>query len=94
MMLDVKSMCSEGRRPEEIIRSMSGRFSHFHANDANMRAPGTGDVDFVPIMEALIASEYSDHVSVEVFDYSPDPVTIAEQSIRYMKACLELARSS
>lgn len=87
MMLDVKSMCAEPQSPAEIIAEMAGAFSHFHANDANMRGPGTGDVDFVPILRALRAAGYGGYVSVEVFDYSPDPVTIARESLAYLRAC-------
>lgn len=94
MMLDVKSMCAEPQSPAEIIRDMAGFFSHFHANDANMRGPGTGDVDFVPIMKALLDVGYTGYVSVEVFDYRPDPITIARESLDYMKRCLEQARTT
>lgn len=88
MMLDVKSMCAEERPPAATIAQMAGAFSHFHANDANMRGPGTGDVDFVPILRALRDAEYTGYVSVEVFDYSPDPVTIARESLAYLRRCL------
>lgn len=89
MMLDVKSMCAEVRPPADTIMEMAGAFSHFHANDANMRGPGTGNVDFVPILGALRGVGYHGYVSVEVFDYSPDPVTIARESLAYLKRCSE-----
>jgi sugar phosphate isomerase/epimerase len=85
--LDVKAMSSEETPVPVLIRRYAGRTGHFHANDANKRGPGFGDMDFVPIFRALRASGYSGWVSVEVFDYSPDPETIARESMRYMKEC-------
>ena len=85
MMLDVKSMCSEDRPPAEIIREFAPLMRHFHANDANRRGPGFGDTDFRPIAAALREVGYGGYVSVEVFDYSPDPETIARESLRYLK---------
>ena len=86
--LDVKAMCSEPTSPVDLIRRHGAHAGHFHANDANRRGPGFGDVDFVPIFQALHDSGYSGWVSVEVFDYTPDPETIAIRSIDYMQACL------
>ena len=85
MMLDVKSMCSEDRPPAEIIREFAPLVEHFHANDANRRGPGFGETDFRPIAAALKETGYNGYVSVEVFDYSPDPETIARESLRYLK---------
>jgi sugar phosphate isomerase/epimerase len=85
--LDVRAMSSEAIPIPELIRKHAARLGHFHANDPNKRGPGFGAVDFVPIFRALGDIDYRGWVSVEVFDYSPDPETIARESLRYMREC-------
>lgn len=85
--LDVKAMATEEFSTPEVIRRFACHMHHFHANDPNRRGPGFGSTDFVPIFQALKDINYQGWVSVEVFDYSPDPETIARESIRYMRKC-------
>jgi sugar phosphate isomerase/epimerase len=86
--LDVKAMCSEPTPATDLIRRYGAEAGHFHVNDPNLRGPGFGDVDFVPIFEAIQDAGYDRWVSLEVFDYKPDPETIARKSMEYMKECL------
>jgi sugar phosphate isomerase/epimerase len=85
--LDVKAMSTDDGPTPDLIRRYGARAGHFHANDVNRRGPGFGATDFVPIFRALGDSGYQGWVSVEVFDYAPDPVTIARESLRTMRAC-------
>ena len=82
---DVKSACSEGVPLPVLIREYAPYIAHVHANDANRRGPGFGDTDFRPVLSTLNKIGYDGYVSVEVFDYTPDPETIATQSLAYLR---------
>lgn len=86
--LDCKAMSSEPTPIADIIRANKPYLHHFHANDANKLGPGFGEIDFVPIFQALQEVGYKDWVSVEVFDYTPGVKRLAQESIEYMQACL------
>jgi sugar phosphate isomerase/epimerase len=51
-----------------------------------------GNVDFGPIMKALVASGYDRWVSVEVFDFSPGAEETARQSIECLRRELSAAQ--
>ena len=84
-MIDIKAISADGRPLPEIIEEAGDLAMHVHANDASGRGPGMGDTDFVPVAAALRKIGYDGYVSVEVFDYKPDPVTIAKSSIEYLR---------
>ena len=85
VILDVKAMSSEGRPIPEIIRESTGQFAYFHANDPNLKGPGFGEMDFVPIAAALRDVAYEGVISVEVFKFEEGPEVIASKSIEYLR---------
>jgi len=87
--LDCKAMSSESTPIPELIRRHHAMLAHFHANDPNLQGPGFGELDFLPILEALGEVGYGGWVSVEVFDYTPGVERLARESIQHMLACLE-----
>lgn len=85
IILDVKAMSSESKPVPTIIRESAGKFAYFHANDVNLKGPGFGDVDFVPIAAALRDVHYDGMVSVEVFKFDEGPEAIATRSRDYLR---------
>jgi len=85
LMVDVKSMCSELRPIPELIQRAGSQITHVHANDESGKGPGMGDTDFRVVASALRKIGYNGYVSVEVFDYEPDPVSIARSSLTYLR---------
>jgi sugar phosphate isomerase/epimerase len=92
--LDCKAMSSEAAPVADVIRQFAPDMVHFHANDPNRQGPGFGDLDFVPIFEALLDVGYDGWVSVEVFDYTPGVERLARESIEYMRDCLTRLQSA
>ncbi len=92
--LDVKAQSSEaGASVAELTRRYAPLAGHFHAQDVNLRAPGMGEVDFGPIMQALVDAHYDRWVSIEVFDFSPGAQETARQGIACLKHELAAAES-
>jgi sugar phosphate isomerase/epimerase len=84
--LDVKAMSDESTPTPQIIRDNADAMIHFHANDPNRQGPGMGEVDFVPIFDALKEVGYGGWISVEVFDYSPGVERLVTESMKNMLA--------
>jgi len=91
MIFDCRSASIQERSaPEALLRALdSGYLRHVHVNDANGRGPGFGETDFIPILRDLIKNGYRNYISMEVFDFSPDPLTVASRSIGYLKGILD-----
>ena len=78
---------------EGTIRRFGGRAKHCHGNEPSGKGVGMpiaeGDapsLDFQAVFKALADSGYNRWVSVEPFDYTPDPTTVAGTAIKTLKA--------
>jgi sugar phosphate isomerase/epimerase len=95
LQLDVKAQSAEiYETVPDLIRRHAAGAGHFHAQDVNLRGPGMGNVDFAPIMQALVDARYVRWVSVEVFDFSPGAEETARASIECLRFHLERALAS
>lgn len=90
--MDVKAQSAEtDASVPELIRRHAKTAGHFHAQDVNLKGPGMGEVDFAPILSALVETGYDRWVSVEVFDFSPGAEETARQSIECLRRNLDAA---
>lgn len=93
--------CCSGAKAEDkpladVLREFLGKgaIRHVHVNDPNLRGPGQGDLDFLPIVDALVACNYQGWVGVEPFDYFPNGPAVAARSIGTMQALRDSASRS
>ena len=91
MIFDCRSTSIQEKSvPEALLWALeSGTLRHVHVNDPNGKGPGFGEVEFTPILKTLLNNGYKGYISVEVFDFSPDPQTVASRSIGYLRGILE-----
>jgi sugar phosphate isomerase/epimerase len=91
-MLDCRSIhASAGAELPRVLEAAleTGKLKHIHVNDPNDRGPGFGDLQFTPLLKILHEADYQGYISVEVFDFKPDPQTIAARSIGYLHGICE-----
>ena len=84
----IVDVCSGSREEipvSQLLRDSGSQLYHVHVNDANKRGPGFGETDFVSVMKTLMELNYERYVSLEVFEFDPDPRTIASGSLKYLK---------
>lgn len=67
----------------------TGKIAHFHANDANHRGPGQGNLRFGEIIGALKRGGYTGIVGVEPFVFEPDGPACAARAVGYLRGILE-----
>lgn len=91
-MLDCRSIhAGSGSELPGVLRTAlaTGMLKHVHVNDPNGRGPGFGKLQFTPLLGILHEAGYRGYISVEVFDFVPDPRTIASRSLGYLHGILE-----
>ncbi len=85
-MFDVHNAIDEAETHATLVDRYFDYIRHVHINEYDGRHPGTGDYNFVPLLEVLARRGYPGWVSLEVFDFSPGAERIAEESMRHMRA--------
>ena len=91
-MLDCRSIHASAKAElPSVLRAAleTGKLKHVHVNDPNGRGPGFGNLQFTPLLKILRDADYQGYISVEVFDFAPDPQAIAGRSIGYLHGICE-----
>jgi len=86
LILDTYSMNCNKVDMAKAVEQSSKYLAHFHVNDDNQSWPGSGSIDYAPVAKSLKKIGYDGYVSVEVFDFKPDPKTIAVESMKALKS--------
>ncbi|HYB22109.1 MAG TPA: sugar phosphate isomerase/epimerase family protein [Thermodesulfobacteriota bacterium] len=87
-MFDFHNSVGEKMPFHEIIEKYSSRIYHVHVQemDGKYLGAGNGRKDFAKAFQTLKDLHYDGWVSLEVFDFSPGPKTIAKESMKALKA--------
>lgn len=83
--IDTHSMIVEDADLPAATRYAGKRLGYVHFSDSNRRYPGGGNVDFMPIMQALKEMGYAGYIDFECQPY-PDEYSCAKFSLDYIKA--------
>ena len=84
-MFDTHNAVAETLGHGEVIKKYLPYIEHVHINEMDGRHPGTGDYDFIPVLQALKDVKFEHWVSLEVFKFKPSPEVVARDSERLLR---------
>lgn len=85
-MFDTHNAEDETDSHPAIVERYFPMIRHIHVNEMDGRHPGAGDYDFLSLFKTLRRLEYQGWISLEAFDFTPGPETVASESLRYLEA--------
>jgi sugar phosphate isomerase/epimerase len=87
LLLDTYQMNLEESDMLASMRAANSNIAHFHVSDSNRRYPGSGNIDFEAVVEALREVGYDGYLSLEAEPY-PDSYTAAKRTIDLLRYIL------
>jgi len=88
---DTHNTAAEKEPPSQLIRGYLPYIEHVHLNEMDGRRPGAGNYPFSEVLRALKEVNYSNWISVEVFDFKPDGETVARQAREFLRRAEQAA---
>lgn len=84
-MFDTHNAADETEAHAAVVDRYFSLIRHVHVNEMDGRHPGTGDYDFKAIFDVLRRRNYQHWISLEAFDFTPGPETLAAESLRHLE---------
>lgn len=87
IMFDFNNTVDETEPYDVLIRKYAKRIHHVHVQEQGGKHLGTGNAvnDYVKAFQVLKDLQFSDWISLEVFDFSPGGKRIAEESMNVLR---------
>ncbi|WP_127143918.1 sugar phosphate isomerase/epimerase family protein [Pelagibacterium montanilacus] len=87
VMFDTFHALYRNEDPVDAVRRMGSHLDHVHMSDHDRLAPGSGGMDFRPVMEALLEAGFEGFVTMEVgfTARSAHPDSIARRSFEHLR---------
>lgn len=87
VMFDVAHALFRNETPADYVYTSGKYLKHVHLCDSDRLAPGSGTVDFLPIMQALKDIGYKDYITMEIgFSRTTGTDSIARKSLEHLKS--------
>lgn len=85
-MFDTHNAVQEKEAHTDLLHKYFPYIRHVHVNEMDGREPGSGNYDFAGLLAALGELNYSGWVSLETFEASKEPASVAKRSLQYLES--------